>query len=112
MKFQNPDFKSTNYYQLKKLLEFLTDLQLNLFLRTFSNVEFQSLILIPKIQFRKCEKQKCWLAKVYITEEYYFYSHLFIFPDLFQEKYKKDEFKVRFEVLKKFISEENIEKKF
>lgn len=113
LKFQNPDFKLTNYYQIKKFLEFLIDLQSNFSIRTFfSNVKFQSLIVVPKISIRKCQKHKCWLAKLWLAQDYYLYNHPFILPDLFKGKYKKDEFVVRFEVFKNFTYQENIEKKF
>lgn len=54
--FQNPTVKSTNYSQLKKLLNFFEELQTNFLLTSFNNEEFQSLVLIPKVKLIKLQK--------------------------------------------------------
>lgn len=113
LKFQNPDFKPTNYYQIKKFLEFLENLPENFSLKNvFSDEEFQKLIIIPKVLVKKCEKRKSLVAHLWVTEDYYLYHHPFLLPDLFKGKCKTDEFKVRFAVFHNFTYQENLEKKF
>jgi hypothetical protein len=50
--------KSTNHYQLEKIKKFLQQLQSGLYLTSFSDARFQSLVIVPQIKFEKCPKQK------------------------------------------------------
>jgi len=110
LKFQNPTLKSTNYYQLKKLIEFFDELQTNSLIKSFTDTEYRSLVTIPEVNLQK-SKQNCWIAKVWIAEELFYYAHPFLLPDFFQTKTTKYEFDVRFKVIQVFSSI-NIMKQF
>jgi len=110
-KFQNPIVKSTNYYQLKKARQFFSELQNETFITSFSHNEFQRLVVIPKVKITKSKKLKCWIGRVWLVEELFYYKYPFLLPDLFQQKITKDEFEVRFQVIKVFSSV-SIEKEF
>lgn len=111
LKFQNPTVKSTNYYQLKKARQFLDELQNGTFITSFSRYEFQSLVLVPKVKIIKSKKLKSWIARVWLVEELFYYRYPFLLPDFFKQKITKDQFEVRFEVIKVFSSVD-IEKEF
>ena len=85
--FQNPTFKSTNYYQLRKLLNFLIELQTGALTTSFTDTKFQSLTIIPKVKLTKCKKQKCWIGRVWLVEELYSYNYPFLIPDFFKPYY-------------------------
>ena len=87
-------------------------LQFNAFVECFSDIEFQSLIIIPKVRILKCEKQNSLMANVWVLDKYYSHTHPFILPDLFKGTYKRDQFKVRYMILHKFTSETGIQKIF
>jgi len=95
LKFQNSNLKSTNYYQLKKVRQTLENLQSNLFVTHFSDTDFQRLVAIFRISITKNKKLKsCWIGKVWLIDELFYYQYPFFLPDFFQQKMKKDEFEV------------------
>jgi len=47
--------KSTNHYQLEKIKKFLQQLQTEVFLTSFDDNHFQSLVAIPKVKLHKCQ---------------------------------------------------------
>lgn len=49
-------------------------------------------------------KQNSSIAKVCITEEFFYYTHLFLFQDLLKRKLTIDEFEVQFKVIQVFSS--------
>jgi hypothetical protein len=102
-KFQNPTVKSTNYYQLKKLIQFFDELQANSLIKSFTDNRYRSLVTIPEVNLQK-SKQNCWVAKVWVSEELFRYTHPFLLPDFFQQKLTKDEFEVQFKVIQIFSS--------
>lgn len=59
----------------------------------------------------KSKQQKCWIGKVLLVEELFYYQYPFLLPDFFKQKNTKDNFEVRFEVIKVFSSLE-LEKEF
>ena len=109
-KFQNPNVKSTNYYQFKKLIQFFDELQSNSLIKSFTDKRYRSLVTIPEVNLQK-SKQNCWVAKVWISEELFNYTYPFLLPDFFQQKLTKDEFEVRFKIIQVFSSI-NIVKEF
>lgn len=98
LKYKNPTCQSKNYYQLKKLLDFFKELQMNSLVTSFSDNEFRSLITISEVIMEK-SKQNCWIVKIWLAEELFYYAYPFFLPDFFNHKMKKDEFEVRFKVL-------------
>lgn len=111
LEFQNPMVTSTNHYQLKKIKNFLQQLQTGLFLTSFGDTYFQSLVAIPQVKLNKCPKQKYWIGRVWLVEEFFYHSYPFYLPDFFQQKLTKDEFQVRFKFFQVFHSV-SIEKEF
>jgi hypothetical protein len=63
LKFQNRNVQSTNYYQLKKLIDFFEELQKNSLIQSFTDSEYRSLVTIPEVELKK-SKQNSWIAKV------------------------------------------------
>jgi hypothetical protein len=59
----------------------------------------------------KCPKQKCWVGRVWLVEELFYYRYPFYLPNFFQQKLTKDEFEVRVKFIQVFHSI-SIEKKF
>lgn len=95
------------YYKMQKTRDFLRDLQQNLFIICFTEDYFKSLVTIPKLELYKCKKSKCWLTRVLLLEELFHYQYPFIYPDLFETesiKFNKDQYLVRFEVIRLFSS--------
>jgi len=90
LKFQDPIVKSTNYYQVKKLLNFFEELQTNSLVTSFTDNEFRSLVTIPEVRLRKSKKHNCWIARVWVAEEFFYYRYPFLLPDFFQQKTTKD----------------------
>ena len=76
---------SSNYYQLKKLIEFFDELQTNSLIKFFSNQKYRSLVTIPEVNLQK-GKQNSWTVEVWIADELFYYAHPFLLPDLFQVK--------------------------
>ena len=111
LEFQNPTIKPNNHYQLEKIKKFFKKLQKGAFLTFFSDTSFQSLVVMPQVKLEKCSKQKCWIGKVCLVEELFYYEYPFCLPDFFQQKLTKHQFEVRVKVFKTFSSI-NIEKVF
>lgn len=55
--------------------------------------------------------QKCWVDRIWVAQKLFYYKYPFYLTDLFQQKLKKDQFEVQFQVFKTFSSE-NIDKVF
>ena len=77
LEFQNPTVKPTNYYQLQKIKNFLQQLQTGVFLSSFDDTYFQSLVAIPQVKLEKSLKQKYWIARVWLLEELFYYEYPF-----------------------------------
>lgn len=103
--------KSTNHYQLEKIKNFLQQFQTKVFLTSFDDTYFQSLVTIPQVKLDKCPKQKYWIARVCLVEELFYYNYPFSLPNIFQTKLTKDPLEVRFKFIQVFSSV-NIEKVF
>ena len=58
LEFQNPTVKFTNYYQLEKIKNFLKKLQTGVFLTSFDDTHFQSLIARSQVKLEKSLKHK------------------------------------------------------
>ena len=111
IKYQDPSVKSTNRYRLRKIKEFFQQLQAGLYVTSFSDLKFQSLVLVPKVQIDRCPKQKFLIGKVWLVEELFYYNYPFYLPDLFKQKLTKDDFEVLFKFIQTFQSV-HIEKEF
>jgi hypothetical protein len=104
LQFQDPSFKPTNRYLLTKIKEFFQQLQTGVYFTAFSDARFQSLVLVPKVQFEKCPTQKFLIAKVWLVEELFYYNYPFYLPNIFQQKLAKYELEVRFKLFQVFTS--------
>jgi hypothetical protein len=111
LQFQNPIVKSTNHYQLEKVKNFIQQLQTEVFLISFDDNHFQRLVAIPQVKLEKCPKQKCWIGRVWLVEELFYYTYPFYLANLFQQKLTKDQLKVRVKFVQVFHSV-NVEKEF
>ncbi len=94
---------SFNYYQLKKLIEFFDELQTNSLIKFFSNQKYRSLVTIPEVNLQK-GKQNSWTVEVWIADEFFYYAHPFLLPDLFQGKLTKLQLEVQTYVIRTFSS--------
>lgn len=90
---------SSNYYQLKKLIQFFDELQNNSLIKFFSNQKYRSLVTIPEVSMQK-GKQNSWIVEIWIADELFYYAHPFVLPDLFQRKLTK----LQFHVIRTFSS--------
>lgn len=102
VKYMNPNVCPTNYYQFKKVLLFLGELQKNSIIESFSDTEYRSLVTIPELKLSKSAKTG-WTAQVWVAEELFYYSHPFILPHI-QNKKTIDEFEVQFKMIEIFSS--------
>jgi hypothetical protein len=74
--------ENNNQYQLKKVIDFLQDFQVNIPPVTiFSDDYFRSVADIPFVEIQR--KHKFLIAKVLITEQLYCYQYPFMFPSSF-----------------------------
>lgn len=96
---------------MEKIKKFLEQLQTGIFLTSFDDTRFQSLVAIPQVKLEKSLKQKYWIARVWLFEELFYYKYPFSFPNIFQTKLTKDQLEVRFKFIQVF-SFINIEKVF
>ena len=94
---------SSNYYQLKKLIEFFEELQTNSLIKFFSNQKYRSLVTVPEVNLQK-GKQNSWTVEVWIADELFYYAHPFLLPDLFQVKLTKLQLEVQVHVIRTFSS--------
>lgn len=101
---------SSNYYQLKKLIEFFDELQQNSLIQYFSDDYYRGLVTVPEVKLYK-NNEKVWVANIWIAEELFDYLHPFIFEDLFQNKLTKDQFQVLFEIIRVYSSRD-LQKEF
>ena len=73
--------KKTNYYQIRKVVDFLKSLQrLPPVLEDFSIESFRSILIFPYLEVRK---EKSWKVELAIAEKVYFYRYPFYFPQDF-----------------------------
>lgn len=73
--------KKTNYYQMRKVVDFLKSLQrLPPILKDFSTESFRSILIFPYLKVRK---EKSWNVELAIAEKVYFYRYPFYFPQEF-----------------------------
>lgn len=82
-KIQNSEVKSITHYQLGKIKDFFEKLQTGLFVTSFSDQYFQSLVVLPQVPFEKDSKLKCWIGKVWVVEKLFFYQYTLQMPYLF-----------------------------
>ena len=83
MSFQMNEFseflekKKTNYYQIRKVVDFLKSLQrLPPVLEDFSTESFRNILIFPYLELRK---EKSWKVELATTEKVYFYRYPFYF---------------------------------
>jgi hypothetical protein len=96
---------------LEKIKKFFQQLQTGVFLTSFDDNHFQSLVAIPQVKLEKSLKHKYWIARVWLVEDLFYYNYPFYFPNIFQTKLTKDQLEVRFKFIQVFSSV-NIEKVF
>lgn len=58
LQFQDSSLKPTNPYRLTKIKDFFQQLETGLYFTSFSDARFQSLVLVPKVQFEKSPTKK------------------------------------------------------
>lgn len=106
LEFQDPSVKPNNRYRLRKIKEFFQQLQAGLYVTSFSDTRFQSLVIVPQVKFEKCPKQKFLIGKVWLVlvEELFFYNYPFYIANFFQQKLTKHELEVRFKLFQVFSS--------
>lgn len=104
LEFQDSSVKPTNRYRLGKIKDFFQQLQAGLYVNSFSDASFQSLVIVLQIQFEKCPKQKFLIAKVWLVEELFYYNYPYYLPNFFQQKLIKSELEVRFKLFQVFSS--------
>ena len=73
--------EKTNYYQIRKLVDFLESLQsLPPIQQYFSDGGFRSALIFPYLEVRR---KKSWCIELAISERLYFYQYPFSFPKNF-----------------------------
>ena len=73
--------KKTNYYQIRKFVDFLKSLQhLPPVLEDFSEKNFRSILIFP---YPEVTRKKSWHVELAIAEKVYFYRYPFYFPEKF-----------------------------
>ena len=73
--------KKTNYYQIRKFVDFLKSLQsLPAVLQDFSEGIFRSILIFPYLEVTK---KKSWHVELAIADKVYFYRYFFYFPKEF-----------------------------
>ena len=91
-----------NYYQLKKLVEFLKSLQtIEPILENFSDGGFRRYVAFP---YMKIERKKSWWVELTVCEELYFYKYPFHLPETFLNYTNNFELKVKFILLQSFCN--------
>lgn len=98
LRFQNPTSRSTNHYQVKKLVEFFEKFQQNLFIKFFSNISYRSIVIMPEVFLDK-SRQNAWVVRASISESLFEYVHPFFIPEFFQPKITKYEFDVQLKIV-------------
>lgn len=101
--------EKTNYYQIRKLVDFLESLQsLPPIRRYFSDGGFRSALIFPYLEVRR---KKSWCVELAISERLYFYQYPFSFPKNFLITNQKYELRVQILFLQTF-SRNNLKKEF
>ena len=91
-----------NYYQIKKLVEFLKSLQkIEPIVDNFSDGGFRSYVIFPYI---KVERKKGWWVELSICQELCSYQYPFHLPETFLNYQDNFELKVKFVLLKSFCN--------
>ena len=91
-----------NYYQIKKLVQFLRFLQsIEAILENFSDGSFQSYVAFP---YRKIKLKNGWYVKLSVCEKFYSYLYPFNLPIDFLVYQDNFELKLKFFVLKSFCN--------
>jgi hypothetical protein len=73
--------KKTNYYQIRKFVDFLKSLQsLPPVMQDFSEGSFRSILIFPYLEVTK---KKSWHVELAIADKVYFYRYPFYFPKEF-----------------------------
>jgi hypothetical protein len=102
--------ENKNHYQLKKVIDFLQDLQRNIPPVTiFSDDYFRSVAGIPFVEIQK--KHKFLIAKVLIAEQLYCYHYPFVFPPSFLSYRTTYELQVKLQLIQ-VMSQNSLEKVF
>jgi hypothetical protein len=104
LQFQDPNIKSTNQYQLRKIKEFFKSLQTGVHVTSFNSQYFQSLVLVPQVKFEKCPKQKFLIAKIWLVDDLFTYNYPFYLPNFFQHKLQKHQLEVGLKLFQTFNS--------
>lgn len=98
--YLDPTVRSTNYYQVQKVLRFFDALPQNSIIQSFSDTAFRSLVTIPELRLSKSTRNR-WMVEVWIAEELFDYTYPFILPDLRKRKLKYA-FEVQFYIIQTF----------
>ena len=91
-----------NYYQIKKLVEFLKSLsKIEPIIDNFSDGGFRSYVVFP---YLKVERKKGWWVELSVCEELCCYPYPFYLPKNFLNYQDNFELKVKFALLKSFCN--------
>ena len=96
--------KPTNYYRVRKLKEFFKQLQAGLFIHSFDDSYFQSLVIVLQVKFERCFKQQFLTGKIWLVDKLFYYNYPFHLPNIFQHKLTKYELQVRVKIFQIFSS--------
>lgn len=89
-------------YQLKKLRDFCYEIQKKFFVRSFSDIHFQSLKAVPQVEVYK---EKDWIGKFWIVDDLFYSNYPSSFAGGFDCNLSKSEFFVLFEIFKMLETE-------
>ena len=92
--------KKNNYYQMNKLIDFLTSLQrLPPIVDFFMDTGFKSVVAFPYIELDRREKQ---YVRIAITQELYYYNYPFHFPKQFLNTHGIYDLKIKIFIMQSF----------
>ena len=92
--------EKTNYYQIRKLVDFLESLQtLPPIRQYFSDRGFRSALIFPYLEVRR---KKSWCVELAVSERLYFYQYPFSFPKNFLICNQKYQLRVQLFFLQSF----------
>lgn len=104
LQFTEPNINITNSYKFGKLKDFFKNLQKGLYVKNFSQETFQSLVLIPQIEFTRNSVDRTLVVNAWLVDDLFYYSYPFYLPDFFDTTLNKAEFELRFWLFKIFAT--------
>ncbi|MFT5791644.1 MAG: hypothetical protein ACI9LI_000981 [Saprospiraceae bacterium] len=93
--------ENKNHYRISKIKDFFLGLKNNACLTLIGNEEIR-LLSIPEIKLKKVATY--WTCHAWIAEEFFDYSHPFLYPDFLNTKASKHEVEVQLRFIQVFAS--------